>query len=208
MALVPGWHSTLFAPFFVDGAIFSGFAMVIVLVLPMRHYFRLHPYIGDRHLDALAKLLLTTSLVLTYFYACDIFIAWYSGDHIERASLLWRATEDYAWALALQYFCNSVVPLALFRSRVRTSPVALFIVSVFVLIGMWLERFATRLPPMRTSPPASACEPCMWDHTRSSQRPASNSVTVWVHPTSRRRSSDSIGASNARSAAASGRRSS
>src|SRR5438094_82318 len=70
MALVPGWHSTLFAPFFVDGAIFSGFAMVLVLIIPMRHFFRLQPYLTDRHLDAMAKLILVTSLVLTYFYVC------------------------------------------------------------------------------------------------------------------------------------------
>jgi molybdopterin-containing oxidoreductase family membrane subunit len=141
MALVPGWHSTLFAPFFVDGAIFSGFAMVIVLVLPMRHFFRLHPYIQEKHLDALAKLLLTTGLVLTYFYICEIFTAWYSGDIFERASLFWRVTRSYAWALWLQYFCNAVVPLALFWRRVRVSPVALYLVSVVVLIGMWFERF-------------------------------------------------------------------
>lgn len=141
MALIPGWHSTLFAPFFVDGAIFSGFAMVIVLVLPMRHFFRLHRYIEERHLEALAKLLLATGLVLTYFYLCEVFTAWYSGDIFERASLFWRVTRSYAWALWLQYFCNSVVPLVLFSRRVRVSPAALFIVSIFVLIGMWFERF-------------------------------------------------------------------
>src|ERR1051325_7961794 len=90
MALLPGWHSTLFAPFFVDGAILSGFAMVLVLVLPMRSYFRLQAYITDRHLDALAKLLLVTSLLLTYFYAWDAFTSWYSGDVFERGSLFWR----------------------------------------------------------------------------------------------------------------------
>src|SRR5262245_54784513 len=141
MALVPGWHSTLFAPFFVDGAIFSGFAMVIVLILPMRHFFRLHDYIRDRHLDALAKLLLTTSLVLSYFYLCDVFTAWYSGDHIERASLIWRVTGSYAWAVALQYVCNSFVPLVLFWRAPRTHPITLAVVSVLVLVGMWFERF-------------------------------------------------------------------
>jgi Ni/Fe-hydrogenase subunit HybB-like protein len=148
MALVPGWHSTLFAPFFVDGAIFSGFAMVIVLVLPMRHFFGLHPYITERHLDALAKLLLATSLVLTYFYVCEVFTAWYSGDHFERASLFWRVTKSYAWALWLMYFCNCVVPLVLFWRRLRVSPVALYIVSIFVLIGMWFERFNIIVPSL------------------------------------------------------------
>jgi Ni/Fe-hydrogenase subunit HybB-like protein len=141
MALIPGWHSTLFAPFFVDGAIFSGFAMVIILVLPMRHFFNLHRYIQDRHLDALAKLLLTTGLVLTYFYICDAFTAWYSGEHYETASLFWRVTKTYAWALWLQYFCNAVTPLVLFWKRARTNPVVLYVVSIFVLIGMWFERF-------------------------------------------------------------------
>jgi Ni/Fe-hydrogenase subunit HybB-like protein len=141
MALIPGWHSTLFAPFFVDGAIFSGFAMVIVLVLPMRHFFQLHRYIEERHLDALAKLLLVTGLVLTYFYLCDAFSAWYSGERYEKASLFWRVTKTYAWALWLQYFCNAVAPLMLFWRRARTNPVVLYIVSIFVLIGMWFERF-------------------------------------------------------------------
>ena len=90
MALVPGWHSTLFAPFFVDGAIFSGFAMVLVLMLPMRHFFNCTPTSRDRHLDAMAKLILVTGLVLTYFYVCEVFTAWYSGDHFERASLFWQ----------------------------------------------------------------------------------------------------------------------
>ena len=99
MALVPGWHSTLFAPFFVDGAIFSGFAMVLVLMLPMRHFFGLHAYIRDRHLDVMAKLILVTGLVLTYFYICEMFTSWYSGDHFEKASLFWRLTGTYWWAL-------------------------------------------------------------------------------------------------------------
>ena len=148
MALVPGWHSTLFAPFFVDGAIFSGFAMVLVLILPLRHYFHLHDYIRERHLDAMAKLLLVTSLVLTYFYLCDLFTAWYSGDGIERASLIWRATATYAWAVALQYACNSLAPLVLFWRRWRTRPGVLSAVSVLVLIGMWFERFNIIVPSL------------------------------------------------------------
>ena len=148
MALVPGWHSTLFAPFFVNGAILSGFAMVLVLVLPMRRAFRLDAYVTDRHLDALAKLLLLTSLILTYFYVCDSFTAWYSGDVAERASIVWRATGTYGPLLALQYVCNSLVPLVLFSGRARRSPVVLFVVSVFVLIGMWLERFNIIVPSL------------------------------------------------------------
>jgi Ni/Fe-hydrogenase subunit HybB-like protein len=146
MALVPGWHSTLFAPFFVDGAIFSGFAMVIVLMLPMRHYFRLERYLTDRHLDAMARLLLVTSLVLTYFYVCEAFSAWYSGEHFERASMFARASKQYAWAFWLQYVCNSLVPLVLFLRRARTHGPTLFVVSIVVLIGMWFERFNIIVP--------------------------------------------------------------
>ena len=148
MALVPGWHSTLFAPFFVDGAILSGFAMVLVLVLPMRFFFRLQPYITDRHLDALAKLLLVTSLVLTYFYICDLFTAWYSGDVFERASLFWRHTGTYAPLVAMQYACNSLVPLLLFWGWARRHTGALFGVSTAVLVGMWLERFNIIVPSL------------------------------------------------------------
>src|SRR5206468_9366371 len=120
MALVPGWHSTLFAPFFVDGAIFSGFAMVLLLIIPMRALFNWYAYITDKHLDAMAKLILVTSLVLTYFYVCEVFTSWYSGEPFERASLFYKATREYAWAYWLMYFCNSVVPLTLFSKRMRT----------------------------------------------------------------------------------------
>ena len=148
MALVPGWHSTLFAPFFVDGAIFSGFAMVLILGLPMRHFFKLHAYIQEKHLDAMGKLILVTGLVLTYFYICEIFTSLYSGEHIEKASLFWKVTQNYAWALWTMYFCNCVAPLVLFSRRARTSPVALYIVSILVLIGMWFERFNIIVPSL------------------------------------------------------------
>ncbi len=146
MALVPGWHSTLFAPFFVNGAIFSGFAMVLVLIIPMRHFFGLHAYVTARHLDAMAKLVLVTSLVLTYFYVCETFTAWYSGDIFERASLFMKATKQYAWAFWLMYFCNSAVPLVLFWKRARTNVPILYAVSIAVLIGMWFERFNIIVP--------------------------------------------------------------
>ena len=141
MALVPGWHSTLFAPFFVDGAIFSGFAMVLVLILPMRYIFNWYAYITDRHLEMMAKLILVTSLVLTYFYVCEAFTSWYSADHYERASLFDRATKQYAWAFWLQYFCNSLAPLVLFWKKPRINTTWLYVISILVLIGMWFERF-------------------------------------------------------------------
>jgi Ni/Fe-hydrogenase subunit HybB-like protein len=148
MALIPGWHSTLFAPFFVDGAILSGFAMVLVLVLPMRRYFRLEPYITERHLDALARLLLVTSLILSYFYVCDAFTSWYSADVAERGSLWWRLTGPYQPLVIAQYVCNSLVPLVLFLRWARRSNAVLFVVSVLVLVGMWLERFNIIVPSL------------------------------------------------------------
>jgi Ni/Fe-hydrogenase subunit HybB-like protein len=148
MALLPGWHSTLFAPFFVDGAILSGFAMVLVLVLPMRRFFGLHAYLTERHLDALAQLLLITSLVLTYFYACDAFTVWYSGDVFERGSLFWRVTGTYSPLVLTQYVCNSLVPLVLFWRAARRQQLTLFVVSVLVLVGMWLERFNIIVPSL------------------------------------------------------------
>src|SRR5437762_590881 len=146
MALVPGWHSTLFAPFFVDGAIFSGFAMVLILILPMRYLFNWYAYITDKHLDAMAKLILVTSLVLTYFYSCEAFTSWYSAEHFERASLFYKATQEYAWAYWLMYFCNCLTPLVFFWKKARTHVATLYVVSIFVLIGMWFERFNIIVP--------------------------------------------------------------
>ena len=133
-------------PFFVDGAIFSGFAMVLILILPMRYLFDWYAYITDRHLDAMAKLTLVTSLVLTYFYLCEAGTAWYSGEHYERASLFARAFKSYKYTFWLQYICNSLIPLVLFWRKARTNPVILYVVSIFVLIGMWLERFNIIVP--------------------------------------------------------------
>ena len=96
----------------------------------------------------MAKLILVTGLVLTYFYVCEIFTALYSGDHFEKASLFWKVTETYAWALWTMYFCNCVAPLILFWKRARTSPVILYVVSILVLIGMWFERFNIIVPSL------------------------------------------------------------
>jgi molybdopterin-containing oxidoreductase family membrane subunit len=141
-ALVPGWHSTIFPPFFVAGAIFSGFAMVITLGVPTRHVFRLHNVITDRHLDNLGKLMLVTAWIVIYSYVIEDFLAWYGGS----------ATEIYQFFVArpfgpnsgvfwLQQFCNVVVPQFLWSPRIRTNPVLLFVISIFVNIGMWCERF-------------------------------------------------------------------
>ena len=124
------------------------FAMVLILILPMRHFFNLHAYVTEKHLDAMGKLILVTGLVLTYFYICEIFTSLYSGEHIEKASLFWKVTQTYAWALWTMYFCNCVAPLVLFWKKARTSPVILYVVSILVLIGMWFERFNIIVPSL------------------------------------------------------------
>jgi len=161
MALVPGWHSTLFAPFFVDGAIFSGFAMVLVLVLPMRYFFNLNAYVTARHLDMMAKLILVTGLVLTYFYACELFTSWLQRRaHREGLAVLEADEHVRVGALhdVLLQLRGAADP---FWKKARTSPVILYVVSVLVLIGMWFERFTSSFPRWGTTsirtPGASTC---------------------------------------------------
>ena len=139
--LVPGWHSTIFAPYFVAGAIFSGVAMMITLLAPMRTLLGLEAYMRERHFDNLGKLLLVMSLLMSYCYATEYFTAWYSGSPFERGTYLARLTGQYAPLAWTVLACNSAVPLALFARRVRTFLPALFAVAVLVNVGMWLERY-------------------------------------------------------------------
>lgn len=141
MALVPGWHSTIFAPYFVAGAIFSGLAMVLTLTIPLRRLLGLEAYITDRHLERVAQLLVVTSLVVTYAYACEFFMAWYSGNAFEQAVFRERAFGIYAPLFWPMVFCNSVLPLTLLVRRIRTDVRALWVVALLVNVGMWLERF-------------------------------------------------------------------
>ena len=139
--LLPGWHSTIFAPYFVAGAIFSGVAMMITLLAPMRTLLGLEAYMRERHFDNLGKLLLVMSLLMSYCYATEYFTAWYSGSPFERGTYLARLTGQYAPLAWTVLACNSAVPLALFARRVRTFLPALFAVAVLVNVGMWLERY-------------------------------------------------------------------
>ena len=141
IAIVPGWHSTFFPPYFVAGAIYSGFAMVLVLAIPIRAAYGLQGFITARHLDNAAKLMLATGLIVAYAYILETFTGWYTGDPYESAAIWHRMTGPYAvtyWALIT---CNVVLPQALWFKRIRSSPPLLFIWSIFVLIGMWLERY-------------------------------------------------------------------
>ena len=141
MSILPGWHTTIFAPYFVAGAIFSGTAMVITLVVPMRKIFRLEKHITVDHFEKLAKVLLFTSLIVTYSYIVEFALAFYSGNLFEESAFMYRLTGDYRYFYWLMLFCNSLLPLLVFVRKLRRSIVFLFVLSIFVNIGMWLERF-------------------------------------------------------------------
>jgi molybdopterin-containing oxidoreductase family membrane subunit len=141
MSIVPGWHATIFAPYFVAGAIYSGVAMVVTLLVPLRKVFQLERYITVRHFENLAKLLLLTGLIVGYAYAVEYFIAWYSGNPFEQQSFWNRAFGEYWWATWTMITCNGVLPLFLFFKKIRRSIPALFVLSLFVNLGMWFERF-------------------------------------------------------------------
>lgn len=142
MTQLPGWHSTIFPPYFVAGALFSGFAMVITLVVPLRSIFGLEEVITRRHLDALAKTVLGMGWMVTYTYVIESFYAWYSGDPAEMTQyLLARPFGSYTWVFWLMIFCNCIVPQVLWFRRVRLKPIAIWIVALFVQVGMWTERF-------------------------------------------------------------------
>ena len=141
VSILPGWHTTIFPPYFVAGAIYSGFAMVLTLAIPIRAVYRLEDFITMRHLQNMAKVMLVTGLIVGYGYMVEAFIAWYSGDQYEGFVPLNRMMGPYAvhyWSLI---FCNILTPQALWFKRVRTSVPALFVISIIVNIGMWLERF-------------------------------------------------------------------
>jgi molybdopterin-containing oxidoreductase family membrane subunit len=142
IALVPGWHSTIFPPFFVAGAIFSGFGLVVTLLVPARHFWKLHNVITAKHLDALGKMLLATGWIVVYAYIIEDFVAWYTGSPAERYQyFVGRPFGPNAAVFWLNQICNIGVLQLLWSKRIRTSPVALWIVSIFVNIGMWTERF-------------------------------------------------------------------
>jgi len=137
----PGWHSTIFPPYFVAGALFSGFAMALTLSVPLRAIFGLKDFITARHLDNIAKVMLVCGLLVAYSYFIEIFMAFYSGDRYEKYMILNRMTGPYApiyWTVVL---CNVIVPQAMWWKRVRLSAPTLFAISIVVNIGMWLERF-------------------------------------------------------------------
>jgi Ni/Fe-hydrogenase subunit HybB-like protein len=141
VSLLPGWHTTIFPPYFVAGAIFSGFAMVVTLMVITRKAFSLENVITIRHFDAMAKIMLLTGSMVGYAYGMEFFTAWYSGNPYEVFTFRNRAFGPYAWAYWTMVSCNVVVPQLFWSRRVRTSIPMLFVLSLFVNVGMWFERF-------------------------------------------------------------------
>ncbi len=141
ISLLPGWHTTIFPPYFVAGAIFSGFAMVITLAIPTRKIFGLEDFITVTHLERMAKIILLTGSMVGYAYAMEFFIAWYSANPYEQFVFMNRAFGPYAWAYWIMIACNVITPQLFWFKKIRTNIKALFILSIFVNIGMWFERF-------------------------------------------------------------------
>jgi molybdopterin-containing oxidoreductase family membrane subunit len=157
MALTPGWHTTIFPPYFVAGAIFSGIGMVFTIIIPLRKFFGLKHYVTINHLDAAAKLCLFTSLVVGCAYSTEWFVAWYSGNEVEQAFFANRIWGQWWWSSAILYTCNMILPLTLFVQKWRRNPAWLFILSFFINIGMWFERFVIVVPSL-----SHEYEPWQW----------------------------------------------
>jgi Ni/Fe-hydrogenase subunit HybB-like protein len=137
----PGWHTTIFPPYFVAGAVFSGFAMVMTLLLIARTVFKLHDLVQLKHLDMMNQIMLTTGSLVGYAYAMEFFIAWYSGNPYERYAFLNRMFGEYWWAYWSMITCNVLVPQTFWFRSLRTNLPWMFVASILINIGMWFERF-------------------------------------------------------------------
>lgn len=141
MGIVPGWHATIFPPYFVAGAIFSGVAMVITLIIPLRKVFHLEHIVTETHFDAMSKLIMLTSGIVTYAYVTEFYTAWFSNNSFERFQFWFRPFGDFWPAFWGMTFCNCIAPLSLWIRPLRTNITFLFCLSIVINIGMWLERF-------------------------------------------------------------------
>ncbi len=141
VSVVPGWHTTFFPPYFVAGAIFSGFAMVLILAIPFRYLYNMQDFITLRHLQNCAKVMLATGMIVAYSYIFEMFIGWYSNEKYELAMVHNRLHGPYSGYYFMLVLCNIILPQSLWFNRVRSSPLALFLVACVVQTGMWLERF-------------------------------------------------------------------
>ncbi len=141
VSVIPGWHTTIFPPYFVAGAIFSGFAMVVTLMVVARRVFHLEHLVTMKHLENMCKVMLATGSIVGYSYAVEFFTAFFSGNPYERFVFLNRATGPYAWAVWTMFTCNVFAPQLFWFKRFRTSVPLMFAISIVVNVGMWFERF-------------------------------------------------------------------
>ena len=141
VSLLPGWHTTIFPPYFVAGAIFSGFGMVLTLILPLRAIYHLEDLITQYHIDCMCKVILATGTMVGYAYAMEFFIAWYGANPYEGFTFINRAFGPYWWAYFIMVTCNVITPQFFWFKSVRSNTALVFIMSLFVNVGMWFERF-------------------------------------------------------------------
>ena len=161
MSIVPGWHGTIFAPYFVAGAIYSGVGMVLTLMIPLRKALKLEHMITDYHFDNLSKLILLTGSILFYAYAMEYFIGWYSGNPFEQTAFWRRAFGPMWWGGWTMIICNAFVSQLMWFRKIRTNLTALFVISIFINIGMWFERYV-----IITSSLANDFLPWAWSQMR------------------------------------------
>lgn len=152
---LPGWHTTIFPPYFVAGAVFSGFGMVLTLMIPAREWFGLKNLVTDQHIENMCKIIIATGSMVGLAYITEFFIAWYSGNPVESWVFLNRAFGPYGWAYFIMFFCNVISPQVFWSKWARTTPWFIFIVSIFINIGMWFERFVIVMTLHRDQTPAS-----------------------------------------------------
>ncbi|HEY3914641.1 MAG TPA: NrfD/PsrC family molybdoenzyme membrane anchor subunit [Verrucomicrobiae bacterium] len=166
VALVPGWHSTIFPPYVVAGAIYSGFAMVLNIVIPIRKLYKLENLITPRHLNNMAIVMLVTGMMVAYGYVMEAFMAWYSGDVFEQKMMMNRAFGYYGWIFWALMLFNVLIPQALWSRRIRANTVTLFFVALSINVGMWVERFVIVVTSLSRDFTTSAFRlyfPTMWD---------------------------------------------
>ncbi|MBS1652505.1 MAG: polysulfide reductase NrfD [Bacteroidetes bacterium] len=147
-SIVPGWHTTIFPPYFVSGAVFSGFAMVLTLMLVVRKIYKLEAYLTIKHIEYMNIVIIVTGSIVGVAYLTELFIAWYSGVEWEQYAFLNRATGPLAWSYWAMMTCNVISPQLFWFKKIRTSIVATFILSIVVNIGMWFERFVIIVPTL------------------------------------------------------------
>ena len=167
ISIVPGWHTTIFPPYFVAGAIYSGFAMVLTLAIPVRRWYHLEDLITMRHIECMSKVMLGTGLIVAYGYGMEAFMAWYSGNQYERYMFLNRTWVGYYWwTYWLLILCNILIPQLLWSRRIRLHVSSVFVIALVVNVGMWLERFVIVVTSLTRDFMPSAWNiytPTIWD---------------------------------------------